>query len=172
MPATTTTVPITEVLVNGIELVTGYAKMLVEGIPAERFGHMPHEEMNHPAFCLGHLSIYPDKILGYLGRADLASPKEGWFELFAQGVQCVEQDGRYPEKDEICTQYFERHWAVVQALKEVDEMMFAQPTPIEFLKERAPSFGASLNFIMIAHPMLHLGQISAWRRAMGLGSAM
>ncbi|MEY4102879.1 MAG: hypothetical protein RL461_81, partial [Planctomycetota bacterium] len=39
-------------------------------------------------------------------------------------------------------------------------------------KERFPVLGQAVLFLCNNHQMMHLGQISAWRRVMGLGSAM
>jgi hypothetical protein len=33
-----------------------------------------------------------------------------------------------------------------------------------------PTVGAAVNFMLGGHLQMHLGQVSAWRRAMGLGS--
>jgi hypothetical protein len=35
-----------------------------------------------------------------------------------------------------------------------------------------PTIGAVANFLLSAHHMMHLGQVSAWRRAVGLGSVL
>jgi hypothetical protein len=34
-----------------------------------------------------------------------------------------------------------------------------------------PTVGGAVNFLCGGHNMMHLGQISTWRRAAGLGSA-
>jgi hypothetical protein len=38
-------------------------------------------------------------------------------------------------------------------------------------RERFGTVGAFLTYILLAHPQSHLGQVSAWRRCMGLGPA-
>jgi hypothetical protein len=40
------------------------------------------------------------------------------------------------------------------------------------MKEMFPHKGGLITFLCIGHMQMHLGQISAWRRIMGLGSAM
>ena len=49
-------------------------------------------------------------------------------------------------------------------------MILAQENPIEGFRSRAPTIGDAANFLMNSHAMFHLGQLSAWRRAMGLAS--
>ena len=45
---------------------------------------------------------------------------------------------------------------------------FADVTPIE---GRFSTLGHVAAFMLIGHPSFHLGQISAWRRVAGMGSA-
>jgi hypothetical protein len=42
--------------------------------------------------------------------------------------------------------------------------------PDESRRERFPTVGAATNFLLNDHLMFHAGQVSAWRRAVGLGS--
>jgi hypothetical protein len=34
-----------------------------------------------------------------------------------------------------------------------------------------PTIGGAVNFLLVGHVQMHLGQVSTWRRVMGLGSA-
>jgi len=150
-----------------------YAGALLKDIPAEKFGHMPHPTMNHPAFNIGHLAGYPDRVLTMIGRPELAKPREDWNKLFAAGVQCVEQDGRYPTKQEILDRFMERSRAAIEAVATVPDAVFAGQNPAEGrFREMLPTVGMAVNFLLNSHVMMHLGQISSWRRAVGLPSAM
>jgi hypothetical protein len=152
---------------------TGYGQMLVADIPAEKFAHQPHPQMNHPAFCMGHLAIYPDNALKLVGREDLARPEPIFDELFAAGVECVADPAGCPSKDVIVDRYVERHEALAAALEEVGDAVLLQENPAEGrFKAMCPTIGAALNFYANNHHMMHLGQVSAWRRAMGLGGVL
>jgi hypothetical protein len=39
------------------------------------------------------------------------------------------------------------------------------------MRDLFPTIGAAINFYLIGHVQVHLGQISAWRRGMGLPPA-
>ncbi len=161
------------VIVPGLRACVGYAEMLVADITAAQFAVMPFPNMNHPAFCLGHLAIYPDRVLELIGCGELAAPKQGYAELFAAGIECGGDPEQYPNKDEIVEYYLERHGVVAEALGGVGDDVFAGENPAEGrFKEMLPTVGAAVNFLMNNHPMAHLGQVSAWRRVMGLGSVM
>lgn len=163
----------TAAILPPLRAAVGYAEMLVADIPAEKFAFMPFPMMNHPAFCLGHLSIYPDRILELVGRADLVDRRAEFTELFSAGVECFDDASRYPTKDEIVAYYLERHGVVAEALAGVGSEIYEGENPAEGeFKEMLPTIGAVVNFMMNSHQMAHLGQISAWRRAIGLGGVM
>jgi hypothetical protein len=169
--STAASVSLPTVMAQSLRFNLGYAEILLKDIPADKFGHMPHPDMNHPAFCIGHLSIYPDKVLGMIAKGDLAIAKPEYDELFDQTVKCVEQDGRYPAKDEIVSHFNDRHTALLNVLGDITDDVLAQPNPTG-LASKLPTMGSMVNFMVHGHIMLHLGQVSAWRRAVGLGSAM
>jgi hypothetical protein len=150
-----------------------YAERLLADIPEDRFAHMPFPKLNHPAFNVGHLSLYPNRLFTMLGRPDLVIDKPGYPALFQAGTECVEQDGRYPSKDELVSYYLERYRAMLAHLPEISDETLARDNPVEGRsREMFPTIGAAMCFLLNNHHMVHLGQISAWRRVMGLGSAM
>lgn len=150
-----------------------YALGLVKDIPADKFAHMPHPTMNHPAFNIGHLALYPNRIFMLIDRKDLIVDNPRYAELFAAGVACVEQDGRYPDKSEIVHTFTTGYRKVLDVLPTVTDAVLARTNPVEGrMRERFPLVGIAVNFLLCSHTMSHLGQISAWRRAIGLPSVM
>ena len=55
----------------------------------------------------------------------------------------------------------------------MNRLIFEQDaeTPNEQTRAYFPTVGSMVVFIMTSHEMDHLGQVAAWRRAAGLGSA-
>ncbi|MFO0873839.1 MAG: DinB family protein [Phycisphaerales bacterium] len=160
-------------IASALERGIGYAEALAKDIPADRFDHSPMPNLNHPAFNFGHLSLYPNRILNLLGKPELVVDKPGWDKLFAAGVACVEGNGQYPPKQEIVDFFLDRHRAAVAVVRETTEDVLAQPNPIEGrMREVFPRIGNAVLFMMTSHVMMHLGQISAWRRTVGLPSVM
>ena len=51
-----------------------------------------------------------------------------------------------------------------------DPAALAAPHPNEKSRAHFPTVGDYAIFLMTGHEMDHLGQIAAWRRAMGLGA--
>jgi len=173
MPATIAAPRISDYLTHSLQRSVSYAERILKDIPADKFAHMPHPQMNHPAFCVGHLSLYPNRMFNMLGRKNLMIERPGYPELFQAGAPCVEQDGRYPAKDELLAYFFERNRALNELLPTLSDGDFARENPIEGrFRENFPTIGLAMNFLVGSHNMVHLGQISAWRRAIGMGPAM
>ena len=130
-----TTTHIASAMVPGFERTIGLAHALIDGIAADRFARCPdgHPTMNHPAFLIGHLSIYPDRALHLMGHPDLASPRDAYSELFDPRARNRDDadDSIYPPMDEIVAYFTERHDAIAKVLASVsDEVMTGQmPDP-------------------------------------------
>jgi len=155
------------------EVTRGYAEGLVKDVDAGRFCEMPHPTMNHPAFVYGHLAMYPKKVAGLLGEPGaVPDVPEGWEELFEPGAACEGEASKYPSKDELMQRFVADYEAASKLVAGTPDAAFAAEMPIERMRERFPTVGVGVNFLMNNHMMMHLGQISAWRRAVGLGSVM
>ncbi len=164
------TLPIAEYLMHCLRLTIDYGDELTTDIPDAIFAHIPHPGMNHPAFCIGHLSLYPNELLRMVGKENRIVDKTGFLAVFRAGTQCVEQDGRYPPKHEIVHYYLERHQVLCDAIRDVgdDLLPLMQRSPQLPFKRWFPTVGATLIYYLNNHHMQHLGQISAWRRVVGL----
>lgn len=156
----------------GAERALGYAEGLVKDISPETFSRMPQPNINSPAFNLGHLSIYPDlRLLSLMGREDLVRPLPFPMELFKAGSPCVDEPGRYPPKDAIVETFRGRYRVALDALADLSDELLARPNPMEGrFRELFPTVGSAIAFLLVGHTQSHLGQISVWRRIMGLGS--
>ncbi len=170
-------VRVAEVIVPAARLTLGYAQQLVQDVKPDHFARQPDGvKTNHPAWVYGHLGTYPDRaLLPLLGRADAAEPNERWGELFGHQSECRDDpDGAiYPSMEEITSRYFSRTEAVINALAETPDETLAAPLADDHpLKERLQTVGGACDFLLGGHSMMHLGQISAWRRCMGLGPCM
>ena len=129
----------------------------------------PHGVVNHPAWSLGHLAVAS----GHLGQ-QLGLPSDlpaGWEDPFKTGGIPSPDKGRFPGKDDILRVLAEQHARVAQSLSDVDPAVLARPHPNEKRRAHFPTVGDFVIFLMTAHEMDHLGQIAAWRRAMGIGAA-
>ncbi|MEM1071335.1 MAG: DinB family protein [Planctomycetota bacterium] len=170
--------PAVEGLITAGQRVVGYAALLRDGIAGDRFarfavGTSGAVDSNHPAFVFGHLSLYPSRVSELLGLdLDVRVP-EPWQALFAPGAACVDDpDGTvYPSMESLVAIFDESHERLFAGMAGVTLERLAEPTPHERYRQRFPTTMSAVTFLLTAHPMLHLGQLSAWRRFEGLGPA-
>ncbi|MCH7856948.1 MAG: DinB family protein [Gemmatimonadetes bacterium] len=148
----------------------GFADLLVKDLSPEQMAAQPGGVINHPAWSLGHLVVSADR-LGQLMGLESNLP-DGWSETFKTGGEPSSDASDYPSKDEILGALKEQHARNTEALKNTDASRFAEPHPDEGSRKYFPTVGDMIVFLMTSHEMDHLGQIAAWRRAMGLGPAM
>ncbi len=165
---------ISSAILPAAKLTRGYAELVLKGINPTDFARLPKGiNTNHPAWVFGHLAIYPDMLLEMLDRKDLAKPNPKFKELFENGKPCVDDPNGsiHPSMEAITSYYFERTDAAIKALAEADDAALNRTLTDDWAKS-FPTVGSRFDFMLGAHSMMHLGQISAWRRIMGLPAAM
>jgi hypothetical protein len=73
---------------------------------------------------------------------------------------------------EVVDFFTEGHRMVSAALRSTADDVLQQPNPAEGrMKELFPTIGSAVAFYCGGHMMMHLGQMSAWRRMAGMGAA-
>ena len=163
----------------GAVSVRANAERLLKGIESKDFARFPSFggkviETNHPAFVYGHIGLYAPRMLKLMGLdpTKFVLPAN-YSELFSSAAKCKDDPDRtiYPDMDEIVSIYLRGADMVLAALPEVEDDTMLAVNPEEKLASRFPTIGAFLGFLLTAHVNLHLGQVSAWRRCMGLGPA-
>jgi hypothetical protein len=147
-------------------LLLQYCRMLVGDLADERLAEQPLPGVNHPAWVLGHLAYSTDVATGLLGGAKVLP--EGWASRFGGGSKLSASRSDYPSKEELLRaveQGFERVRG--QAPAATAEQL-ARPTNNTFLKGALPTTKELVAFLMTGHMAVHLGQLSTWRRMIGL----
>lgn len=166
------------VIADSLQQSLRYGERLLKDVPASRAARFAAPggvvvESNHPAFIYGHLSLYAPKILRLIGHP--APPVPDGFELaFSKEAACVDDvDGDlYPSLDDIVAFFLEGHRMTIGALRSTSDAVFDQPNPAEGrMQELFPTIGSVQAFYCGGHMMMHLGQMSGWRRMEGLGPA-
>ncbi|HBE71330.1 MAG TPA: hypothetical protein DDW52_24555 [Planctomycetaceae bacterium] len=157
-----------------------YAERLLAEIPEDRFARMSAPsgksiQSNHPAFIVGHLCLYPDKVAALLGSSqEKTQPPEKFEAVFSKTAQCVDDpDGTiYPKREEILAFFRQSYLAAIEAIAGASEEVLGRENPVDTpMKEVVDTLGGLVNFYMTSHVMVHLGQLSAWRRMENLPPA-
>lgn len=165
-------------IADSLELSLVYGERLLAGLEKETFGRFaaPGGQQvisNHPAFIYGHLSLYASRILTDVGLDPIPVP-EGFETLFNKDATCQDDpDGTiYPEMDVVTSTYFTGYHAARDALRQASDEALQEANPLGGrMTELFPTKGSMHNFYVGGHMMIHMGQLSAWRRMMGLAPA-
>lgn len=127
---------------------------------------VPGRAMNHPAWTLAHLNLYNEVIAKMLRRVSFDDPKEHLFGMKSS----PQSDARiYPPRAMAIEAYRRSHDDAERALAECDPNLLAEDVPLARWRPLHPKVADMTLMLMAKHESLHLGQLSAWRRAMGLG---
>lgn len=145
-----------------------FAHRLVADLPDEKMAVQPAAKMNHAAWVIGHLAWAADDIAGkrQFGLERIMPAKfDGAFDH-----KSAPTDNRtvYPDKVTLVKYLDDSHERVAAALKARGDSFLVQPTTDPIFAKRFPQMGGTLLHLMIGHEQMHLGQLSAWRRAQGL----
>lgn len=144
----------------------GFLKSLLQGIDAGKLADQPLPGMNHPLWIVGHLAVTME-FAGQLADVSYKAP-EGWGELFGMGSQPVSDASKYPSLDELIAELDKSVEVFGSKLASIDAAALAAEMPNEEFRKMMPTVGDGLVFILNGHVMMHIGQLSAWRRAIGL----
>lgn len=144
-----------------------YAKKLVADLSEAQMTARPAgTTMNHPAWILGHLSM-PQIWLKDMFKLPTVAPAR-WAEMFNYMTQPGQ--GPYPAKAELVAMLEQTHQMLTALAGRLTDAQLAAPVEDEEMRQYSPTAGDGLVGLMTTHESLHLGQLSAWRRAMGLPS--
>jgi hypothetical protein len=167
---------ISSLLLPAAQQVVIYGRKLLQDITPEQFSKKPIQDgsvtlINHPAFQYGHLSLYPERIakLFELPTETVKSP-ENFSDLFKKGSPChFDQEGKiYPSMQIVTDTFFRTHEAIFELLKTVPDEKYFRINIEEASKDRFPTVGSFVIYLLTAHANTHFGQVCAWRRCVGL----
>ncbi|MEM7626772.1 MAG: DinB family protein [Planctomycetota bacterium] len=148
-----------------LRFMQGYGDDLVADIEPADFCLQPVAGMNHPAWIIGHLALAADHHATYAGGG-VERQLESWGPRFGFGSPLTSDPKDYPTKDELLAAWHDANERYIAAVSNADKASLVKPTEGP-LGEALPTTDDFLTFSLTAHTSLHLGQLSAWRRADG-----
>lgn len=170
---------IAQLITAPAKLARAYGERLLVGIKPEQFARKAVVngktiDANHPAWVYGHLATYPTKIATIVGLDGAKfAPPANFEELFKDGTPSLDDAAAqtYPGMESITSAFFKTHDALLEALAGVDDAKLLAPTADEKARQRFPLVGGRISFMCNNHLMMHFGQVSTWRRCVGLPAA-
>lgn len=158
-----------------------YAKGLVEDISAEQCTESMGPGLeNHPAWTIGHLVTGSDLLAFDLGlERDLPVGWQDLFERQGPGDPRLPNADRsvYPPMEALILELERQHarvedqWRKMLAEDAEAGQRLEAPLDWRYCKS-LPTLSDAVVFLAVSHESMHLGQLAAWRRAVGLPSAL
>jgi hypothetical protein len=147
----------------------GHLESLVKDLTDEQMVQQPHGVVNHPAWTLCHLASSSNFIAKAFGLESTFPPD--WDETLKATKVPSGDSSAYPSKAALLAELAGQHERVAEAVANADPADFAKEYPDEQMRKYFPTIGDMANYMLAAHEGTHIGQIAAWRRAMGLASS-
>jgi hypothetical protein len=147
------------------KIMFGLVEKQIEGFSADELVKQPGGVKNHAIWNMGHIALTMDGVLGLLGHQKTLDEK--WKTLFGGGSQPVADASAYPSAAELKEKMITLHAKASEAFLNAPSELLRSQNPNERFRAMAPTLGGMVVFLMSAHLGEHVGQISAWRRAMG-----
>ena len=144
-----------------------YGLRLVSDLSAEQFAAQPvrGRVLNHPAWVLSHLNVYMPVVAAMVRGEEFVDPID---HRYGQKSEVSLDPAEYAPGAELVAAYQAAHLDAERALAGAASEVLAGPNPVERWRTMHPTVGDMVVTLMVKHESGHLGQLSAWRRAMGL----
>ena len=144
----------------------GHLESLVKDLTDEQMVQQPHGVVNHPTWTLCHLASSSNYIAKTFGL-ESTFPAD-WDEALKASKTPSGDASQYPSRDALLAELKTQHARVAEAVANADPAVFAKEYPDERMRKYFPTIGDMANYMLAAHEGTHIGQLAAWRRAMGL----
>ena len=138
----------------------------LDGVPSADMVKQPGGIQNHPAWVIGHLTFTCQMIGGVIGIEPWLP--DGFEKRYGSGSTPVSNAGAYESKEDALARLGEARDRIIRAVEGLSDAQLAQPFPAPAYRYVFPSIRHALTQVLAGHTAFHIGQISVWRRAMGL----
>ncbi len=142
---------------------------LVADLTDDQLVQQPAPKVNHPAWVLGHLLQVENAFLSLVTSHPMPDwINDEWKATYGQKSEPVADKSKYKPK----SFYVERLAAVreqiIAGLKAMTPADFQKPHPDPARRDRFPTIGHAVMLYGTWHEAYHAGQLSTWRRVLGL----
>ncbi|TWT98115.1 DinB superfamily protein [Botrimarina colliarenosi] len=141
-----------------------FAKLVSDVADAD-FAAQPVEGINHPAWLFGHIATYHD-VIGQLLRGEAFD--NPWDSPCGKNSFPGADRSAYPSKEAILARHEAGVAAAVEAIAASTPDAWSRPLEHPTWGKQFATVAPAVVFLATTHQGLHLGQLSGWRRAMGL----
>ncbi len=138
----------------------------VADVAASDMVAQPNGIMNHPAWVVGHLTVTCQLLGGVIGLSEWLP--DDWTGRFGTGSVPVADASLYETKQNALAMLYDAQVRITQAVEGLDDAHLDELFPDESYREVFPTIRHALTQVLVGHTANHIGQLSVWRKAMGL----
>ena len=139
----------------------------VADVPEDDMNVQPDGVANHPSWILGHLTLVCQMLGGVVGLSPWLP--DDWAHRFGPGSEAV-GGGKYLPKREALAYLHTAGIRLSAAVNTLDDAQLDAPFPVQQYIDVFPTVRHALTQVLVGHTAFHVGQLSVWRKAMGLPS--
>jgi hypothetical protein len=126
----------------------------------------PRGILNHPSWVIGHLTHSCELLGGVIGVPAWLS--EDFERRFGTGSVPVADTRLYETKQSALAMLRDAQDRVTRAVERLDDARLDEPFPDESYRTVFPTIRHALTQVLVGHTAHHVGQLTVWRKAMGL----
>ena len=149
-------------------IMLGFCKMLTDDVDEAKLAVLPAAGVNHPAWILTHLAICTDYAARLFGEP--AKCPQEWHQRCGPGSSLTSERSFYASKRDLMAALEAGQARVSEAVARATDEVLLRPHGVQlaFVKNTFPTVGDLVAHLMTTHTGFHLGQLSMWRRMMGM----
>ena len=150
---------------NGARLNAEYGEQLTIDLTEEHKVMRASADGHHPGWLLSHMNLYLP-VAAAMARGETPADPKG--HPHGIGSPVLDDPSAYAPLSELRETFAAGHAEAEAALRAATLDVLSAPPPVERWQSRFASAAEMLSYLLVRHESLHLGQLSAWRRSMGL----
>lgn len=121
---------------------------------------------NHPAWVIGHLTYICQQLGGVIGLPGWL-PND-WAKRFGTGSVPVADASLYETTENALAMLRDAQSRITRAIEQLDDSRLDEAFPDESYRVVFPTIRHALTQVLVGHTGYHIGEVTVWRRAMGL----
>ena len=138
----------------------------VADVPDAEMVAQPNAIANHPAWVIGHLTYTCQMLGGVIGVPEWLA--DDWANRFGAGSVPVPDPAAYETKEQALAILRDAQSRVARAVERLDDARLDEPFPDPSYLDVFPTIRHALTQVLVGHTSYHVGQLTVWRKAMGL----
>jgi hypothetical protein len=144
----------------------GYLREQLADLTPQQMVAQPGGIANHPAWVVGHLTFTCQMIGEVIGVTPwLPGDQE---KRFGTGSVPVPDASAYEPREMALATLADAQSRITRAVEALSDAQLDQPFPDPSFLDVFPTVRHALTQVLVGHTSMHVGQLTVWRRAMGL----